>query len=826
MKHLIVIFLLIVVFCSCNREQPKGDLKLWYPVPAQKWEEALPLGNGRLGAMVFGNPVDELIQLNENTIWAGSPNNNDNPEALEALPKIRQLIFEGKYQEAQDLANQKVISKKSHGMPYQTAGNLKLKFSGHEGFTGFHRELDIERAVATTKYSVNDIEYTREVFSSFADQVIVVRLTADKPGSVSFATALDRPGEAKVSITDDNVIKMEGITNSHETVEGKVEFVVLGKVVNDGGSVSTANNELIIDGANSATIFISIATNFVNYKDISGEPELQAERYLSEAIQKDYDQMLVDHISCYQKFFNRVSLNLGVTDSIKNPTDVRIDQFSKGNDPSLAALYFQYGRYLLISSSQPGGQAANLQGIWTDQLFPAWDSKYTVNINTEMNYWPAEPTNLPELHEPMIQMVRELSEAGRETAQTMYGAKGWVTHHNTDVWRICGPVDGSYWGMWPLGGVWLSQHLFDKYEYSGDVEYLRSVYEIIKGAAEFCLDVMVEDPDHGWMVVVPSISPENSPSLHYESSISAGTTLDNQLVYDLFTKTISAARVLNVDEDLVSKMEVVLTLLPPMQIGQHGQLQEWMYDWDNPDDKHRHVSHLYGLFPSNQISPLYTPELAEAARTTLLHRGDPSTGWSINWKINLWARLLDGNHAYELMREQIKLVGRGEGRERVFGQMGGTYPNMFDAHPPFQIDGNFGFTSGLTEMLMQSHDGAIHLLPALPDVWPSGHVSGLRARGGFEIVELEWKNHLVTKLKIKSKLGGNLRIRTANELVIRGNHEMVVAKEKNDNSFYQIPEVKSPIISTVTSLKQIDFPQTYLYDIQTDKGLEYTFVLQ
>lgn len=826
MKYTNILPLLFVLLLglACSNEDTNTDLKLWYPVPAQKWEEALPVGNGRLGAMVFGNPVDELIQLNENTIWAGSPNRNDNPDALQALPKIRQLIFEGKYLEAQDLANQKVISKKSHGMPYQTAGNLRLKFAGHEGFTGFHRELDIERAVATTRYSVNDVEYTREVFSSFADQVIVVRLTADKPGSVSFATSLDRPGEAQVSITDDNVIKMEGITNSHETVEGKVRFVVLGKVVNDGGKVSTGNNELVVDGANSATIFISIATNFVNYKDISGEPDLLAEKYLSEAINKNYEQMLEAHTAGYQKYFNRVSLNLGVTDSVKNPTDVRIEQFSKGNDPSLAALYFQYGRYLLISSSQPGGQPANLQGLWADQLFPAWDSKYTININTEMNYWPAEPTHLPEMHEPLIQMVQELSEAGRETAQTMYGAQGWVTHHNTDIWRICGPVDGSYWGMWPLGGVWLSQHLFDKYEYSGDTAYLRSVYEILKGSAQFCLDVMVEEPEYGWRVVVPSISPENSPSVHYQSSISAGTTLDNQLVFDLFTKTITTARILKVDETLVSEMEEALTLLPPMQIGQHGQLQEWMYDWDNPDDKHRHVSHLYGLFPSNQISPFNSPQLADAARTTLIHRGDPSTGWSINWKINLWARLLDGNHAYNLIREQIKLVGRGDGSNRRVHEQGGTYANMFDAHPPFQIDGNFGFTSGLTEMLMQSHNGAIHLLPALPDVWPAGEVSGLRARGGFEIVELKWEDKVVKSLTIKSTLGGNLRISAPNELTLSANGTMVEAKEANANPFYQVPAIKQPIVSPSAQLNEFNLSPLFSYDIETEKDGVYTFI--
>ncbi|MBN1768150.1 MAG: glycoside hydrolase family 95 protein [Prolixibacteraceae bacterium] len=818
----LIVFFLIVMVCSCSNEQAENDLKLWYDEPASMWEEALPVGNGRLGAMVFGIPGEENIQLNENTIWTGGPNRNDNPNALEALPEIRQLIFDGKYNEAQDLINEKVISKASHGMSYQTAGNLLLDFEGHDNYDNLYRELDIERAIATTSYTVEGVEYTREIFSSFPNDVIVVRLTASEPEALSFSATLAREGNVKVSTNGSDMLKMTGVSSNHETVEGKVKFEVLSKVVNDGGSLVSEDNKLVVSGANSATIFVSIGTNFVNYKDISGDAGKMAEDYLSKAVKNDYKQMLKSHISDYQKYFNRVSLDLGQTDSIKNPTDTRIEQFSEGNDPSLAALYFQYGRYLLISSSQPGTQAANLQGIWANQLFPSWDSKYTVNINTEMNYWPAEPTNLPELHEPLIQMIRELSEAGRETAKTMYGADGWVTHHNTDIWRICGPVDGSYWGMWPMGGVWLSQHLFDKYEYSGDTEYLRSVYDVMKGAAEFCLDYLVEEPENGWMVMVPSNSPENSPAHHSASSASAGTTMDNQLVFDLLTKTIKAASILNVDDELVAEMESVLKLLPPMQIGQHGQLQEWMYDWDNPNDKHRHVSHLYGLFPSNQISPYRTPELADASRTSLIHRGDPSTGWSINWKINLWARLLDGNHAYELMREQIKLVGRGGGR-RSF-QQGGTYPNMFDAHPPFQIDGNFGFTSGLTEMLMQSHDGAIHLLPAMPDLWGSGRVTGLRARGGFEIVELEWENHQVTKLTIKSNLGGNLRIRTANELTMKGNKELAVASGKNENPFYQLPGVKEPLVSESAEVNAFQLPQTNMYDVETVKGTEYTFI--
>lgn len=826
MKVFVTFFLVLLWVGSCAKEPAPSDLKLWYEHPAACWIEALPIGNGRLGAMVFGNPANELIQLNENTIWAGSPNRNDNPEALEALPMIRQLVFDGKYLEAQDLVNQKVISKKSHGMPYQTAGNLRLLFDGHADYSNFYRDLDIERAVATTRYTVGEVTYTRELFSSFTHDVVVMHLTANKANALTFEAVLDRPGDVDVSVVGTDLLQMKGVTSSFETVEGKVEFVVLSKIVNDGGKLTATNDAIQVDGANSVTIYIAIGTNFVDFNDLSANAGERAEGFLAKAVDLDYKDLLGAHTAFYQDYFNRVSLSLGQTDSVHNPTDVRIEQFRLGNDPSLAALYFQFGRYLLISSSQPGGQPANLQGLWNDQLFPAWDSKHTLNINTEMNYWPAEPTNLAELHEPLIQMVRELSEAGMETAQSMYGAKGWVAHHNTDIWRITGPVDGSYWGMWPMGGVWLSQHLFDKYEYSGDIAYLQSVYDILKGAVEFCLDYMVDDPGNGWSVVVPSNSPENAPSIHYQSSIASGTTLDNQLVYDLFSKTIKAAQLLAIDEPLLPVMERVISRLAPMQIGRHGQLQEWLQDWDNPEDKHRHVSHLYGLFPSNQISPYYTPELADAARTSLIHRGDPSTGWSINWKINLWARLLDGNHAYELIRQQIKLVGRNDGDSHAFAEMGGTYPNMFDAHPPFQIDGNFGFTSGVTEMLMQSHAGALHLLPALPEVWPTGRVTGLRARGGFEIVELEWVQHQVKKLVVKSTLGGNLRLRSANELSAKWTGGLVGAKGENSNIFYQMPVVKQATVALGARWNPFELPKSFLYDVQTEVGEVYEFIAQ
>ncbi|MDT0677563.1 glycoside hydrolase family 95 protein [Autumnicola musiva] len=806
----LVILLVLSVFSGYG--QSENNMKLWYDKPAENWNEALPIGNGRLGAMIFGNPSVERLQLNEETIWAGQPNSIAHEKALKALPKVRQLIFEGKYKEAQDLATSDIRSQTNNGMPYQTFGNVYISFPGHNNYSDYYRGLDISKAIASVSYKVDGVTYKREIISAFEDDVVAVKLSADKPGSITCNVLMNSPFDKTDPVSREDVIMLDGTSSNHEGLRGGVDFEGRAAVETKGGTAKSEDGYIAINGADEATIYISIATNFKNYKDLSVDVREKTKRLLSEARRRDFETIRKDHTDYYQKFFNRVSLDLGKTDAVNQPTNLRIKNFSDQDDPQLVSLYFQFGRYLLISSSQPGGQPANLQGIWNDMLFPPWESKYTMNINAEMNYWPAELTNLPEMHEPFIQLAKEVSETGRETAQIMYDADGWVLHHNTDIWRITGPIDNAHSGMWPAGGAWLMQDLWERYLYSGDKEYLAEIYPIMKGSAEFFLDFMIPHPEYGWSVVVPSNSPENSHGGgEGNASITAGSTMDNQLVFDLFSHTAEAAEILSKDDDFVGKLESAKEKLAPMQIGRYGQLQEWLKDWDDPEDDHRHVSHLYGLFPSNQISPFRNPELFEASKVVLEHRGDKSTGWSMGWKVNLWARLLDGNRAYKLLNDQLGLVG---------SDGGGSYPNMLDAHPPFQIDGNFGVTAGIAEMLMQSHEGAVHLLPALPDAWKKGKIEGIRARGGFTIESLEWEANEPAKLTIKSNLGGNLRLRTSTKLKLG---DLKIAKGENPNPFFKIYPVKEPLISDKTETSKPDLPKFYEYDIQTEKGKIYTF---
>ena len=815
-KGLWVFALCMFQTLQLTHAQQGGKLKMWYDKPAKVWNEALPIGNGRIAAMVFGDPAKEKLQLNESSFWSGGPSRNDNPDGMKGLDSIRYYIFNGNYVRANELSNKYLTAKQLHGSMFQTIGNLNLTFNGAENYTDYYRELDLGRAVFTTTYKVGNVLYKREVFASQPDQVIVMRLTASESGKLSFTASFDSELQKSVKALDTHTLEMTGLSSSHEGVTGQVKFDARAKIITSGGATTVSSDKINVSNANEVTILISIATNFVDYKTLTANEVEKCTNYLALAEKKAYPIMLKSHIAAFQKYFNRVSFDLGTSPAAHFPTDTRIKNFSKSVDPELVSMYYQFGRYLLICSSQPGGQPANLQGIWNGSNNPMWDSKYTININTEMNYWPAEKCNLTEMHEPLVQMIKELSETGKETAKVMYGSNGWVAHHNTDIWRITGVVDFADAGQWPMGGAWLSQHLWEKYIYSGDVKYLESVYPILKSACEFYKDFLIEEPTHKWLVVSPSVSPENTPSGH-RSALVAGATIDNQLLFDLFSKTIRAAKLLKKDKALTADFQKILDRLPPMQIGRLGQLQEWMEDWDNPRDQNRHVSHLYGLFPSNQISPFSTPKLFDAARTSLIYRGDVSTGWSMGWKVNLWARLLDGNHARKLISDQLTLVDPVKGG---FGGGGGTYPNFFDAHPPFQIDGNFGCTSGITEMLLQSQDGAIYILPALPDDWKDGSISGLRAYGGFD-VSFTWENNRVQKVIITSHLGGNCRIRVSNDMVLANGKELKQASGENPNPFFATVKVKDPLISSEANLHEVNLKPTLMYDLSTVAGKTY-----
>ncbi|MCX5494760.1 glycoside hydrolase family 95 protein [Kaistia dalseonensis] len=723
-------------------------LELWYPRPAALWTEALPIGNGRLGAMVFGGYPEERIQLNESTFWSGGPYQPVNPDALKYLPEVRALIFAGRYAEAEALANRFLMAKPHVQMSYQPVGDVRIAFEHVGPIEDYRRSLSLDRAIVTTSYRSGGVGFTREIIASAASDIIIMRLTADRPGALTFRLNLTSPqsGAAMTPGPDWNGLRGKG-PDAHG-ISGALEFAFKATVLTTNGNINTTLEEVRVAAATEAVILINAATSFLRFDEVGADPIARVDAGLDACRGLSWADLVAAHETEHRRLFDTLAIDLGTTAAAERPTDERVALFAEGDDPALAALYLQYGRYLMIASSRPGTQPANLQGLWNEEVRPPWDSKYTANINLQMNYWLPDPANLAECFEPLVAMVEDLAITGATMARAHYDAPGWVLHHNTDLWRATGPIDGAQWGLWPMGGAWLCVQLHDHADYSGDEALLRRIYPLMKGAAEFLLAVLVPLPGTDLLVTSPSVSPEN---VHpFGATVCAGPAMDRQIARDLFERTIATAEQLGIDAPFSATLAQTLPRLSPDRIGAAGQLQEWLEDWDlaAPEIHHRHVSHLYALYPSWQIDPDTTPELAAAAQRSLEIRGDDATGWGIGWRINLWCRLRDGAHAYDVLAMLLH-------PER-------TYPNLFDAHPPFQIDGNFGGATGILEMLVQSRPGELLLLPALPPQWRDGRVAGVRARGGLSL-DLSWRAGVPTEIVIEARFPQRLVVQFADK---------------------------------------------------------------